>query len=171
MQPTQSKSKLFWLTCGVLAGIGISSMWPHEPAQAAATDRSAKFAIATCEVTVSPLGNVEGVFILDFLTGQLRGGVVNNKSGKFNIAYARNIAADFNVDPNATPTYAIISGRASLPSSRQYSPATGVIYIAELTSGKVVCYSFPYENINGNAGPFALVPVDGFQFRDALPPN
>ena len=149
------------MTLGLAAGLVIAFVWPHEPAAAVVGDRNDKFAMVTAQFDVTDF--VEGVFVLDFLTGQLRGSVLDPRSGTFNVLYARNIAADFDVDPNTPGTYAIVTGRTNLPSGRGARPATSCIYVAELNSGKVVCYSFPVTA----RGAAVLTPVDQFQFREA----
>jgi hypothetical protein len=154
-----------WLAVGVAAGLCISYFWPHEPALAVTTDRDSKFAMAT--IALTPIDTVEGIFVLDFLTGQLTGAVLNNKMGKFMTQYSRNIAVDFQVDPKAEPHYAIVSGLANLPSGRGVNPATGVIYIGELTSGKVICYSFPVR-VATQPQVSPLTPIDFFQFREPV---
>ena len=157
--------RMVWLAVGVIAGMAIASYWPHEPARAAATDRNTKFALATTPVSI--LDTVEGVFVLDFLTGRLTGAVLNAKVGKFGHAYYRNVAADFQVDPKAEPNYAIICGRAQLPRQGRLSMATGVVYIAELTSGRVNAYGFAYNESNRAVPPAEMIPLDTFPFREA----
>ena len=167
-----TENRFVWLVVGLILGMGVSWFWPHEPAMAVTTDRSSRFALATSEVSI--LGaSTEALFVLDFLTGDLKGAVLNSRVGKFSSFYYRKISGDFNVqaEKDKTPQYAIVSGRANLPSARGVSPAAGVLYIAELTSGKVMCYSYPYSNNNRAAGPIPLVPIDGFSFREAVQGN
>jgi hypothetical protein len=45
--------------------------------------------------------------------------------------------------------------------------ATGVIYVGELTSGKVAAYGFPYNDTAKPVGPFPLAPLHTFSFREA----
>ncbi|HEX6984581.1 MAG TPA: hypothetical protein VF170_04355 [Planctomycetaceae bacterium] len=162
MTADRSDRRWFWISIGLAAGLAISFVWPHEDAAAAVADRNDKFAMVTAEFDVTNF--VEGVFVLDFLTGQLRGSVMDPRNAKFSVLYARNIAADFAVNPNEPGTYAIVAGRTNLPRVRGVSPATACIYVAELNSGKVVCYSFP----TGAARAAELTPVDAFQFREAV---
>jgi hypothetical protein len=157
------QSRIMWLTTGLVAGLCISYFWPHEPVAAASNDRDAKFGIMT-----TPIGlNVEGVFVLDYLTGRLSGAVMNGNTAKFNHTYARSVAADFKVDPKATPHYAFVGGRAALAGKRGVSPAGSIIYVGELSSGMVMAYGMNY-NITQRAVPTQpFVPLDGFQFREA----
>ena len=167
MKQPISRQKLGWLMSGLLAGVFLAQIWPHEPAMAVTTDRDSKFALTTCDI--APLGTAQGIFVLDFLTGQLRGAVLNSRFGKFTHFYFRNMAADFNVDPKAEPHYAIVTGTGNLPAAKGVTPATGVVYVAELTSGKVVCYSFPYQTTNRPVkNVIPMLPLDSFSFREAL---
>lgn len=158
-----NKERTIWLSLGIIGGLCIATLWPHEPVQAVSNDRHDKFALFTTEVsTLTPL---EGVFVLDFLTGRLTGAVLNNVNGKFTNAYYRNVAADFGTRPGIDPQYAVVSGRVQLPVKAGISKATGAIYVAEFTSGKVAAYSFPYRISPRATPPMQLIPEDFFAFR------
>ena len=158
------------MMAGVAVGLAASWFWPQEPMHAASSDRDEKFGMLTVPVKDVQFAGVrdhlEGVFVLDFLTGQLKGAVLG-KNGKFTHTYFRNIAADFQVDPAATPHYAIVQGNAQLPSQGRFTMATGVIYIGEMTSGKVAAYGFVFNDTARPVGPIALAPLDTFPFREA----
>lgn len=158
--------RIVWLLTGVLAGLGLASFWPAEPLQANATDRSSdRFAITT--VDVGP-GMPDAVFVLDFLTGRLTGAMISSQSGLFTNFYFRSVVADFIVDPNAKAKYAMIPGVGVFNVGGGVQSATGVVYIAELTSGKVVAYRFPYRNSAEKINEvFPLQPMDAFPFREA----
>lgn len=162
-----SQSRVVWLIVGVAVGLCVAAFWPHEPAHAIAANGNDKFAMTT--VPVSFTDHVHGIFVLDFLTGQLKGAVLNTKIGKFTNFYAKNVALDFGVDPRAgEPRYAIVGGKATLTAQgRGVSPASGVIYIGELTSGRLLCYGFPYSEGKGSPRPSPLILMDRLQFREA----
>src|SRR5438105_1257650 len=67
-----------WLVVGLVAGLGVSSFWPHEAAYAT-TDRSTQFAMCSGPVGgfVGLTNPIDGVFTLDFLTGDLKWAVLN----------------------------------------------------------------------------------------------
>jgi len=159
------QSRILWLTTGLVAGLCISYFWPHEPLAAASNDRDAKFGIMTTPIGIS----VEGVFVLDYLTGRLSGAVIDPSTGKFSHFYAHSVAADFKVDPKATPHYAFVGGRASLAGRGGVSPASSIIYVGELSSGMVMAYGINYKTVRAGVRlrPQAFVPLDGFQFREA----
>lgn len=165
MIPRISDSRMVWLVVGLIAGLCISYFWPHEPALAVTGDRNDKFALVTSTTNV---GGPEAVFVLDFLTGRLQGVALNQRTGKFSQSYYRNVAADFQVDPSSEPNYAIVSGTANLPSQGTATRATSVIYVAEMSSGKVAGYSFPYSTSNRTTRGVQMQPLDYFQFRQAM---
>jgi len=164
MKTRLGESRLLWLAAGLVAGLCISSFWPHEPVQAASNDRAEKFGIMTTPIAI----NSEGVFVLDFLTGRLTGAVMDPRNGTFTVKYFRNISGDFNVDPKSTPRYVFIGGQARIAAYRQVTPAESVIYVGEMNSGKVIAYAMHYTIPRGNVGvPLPLKKVDGFSFRQA----
>jgi hypothetical protein len=160
--------RIVWLGAGLVAGLCLSTFWPHEPAMSAASDRNSKFGMATCAVTsgLGVAGELEGIFVLDYYTGRLTGAVLDPKSGKFMSAYFRSVAADFNVDAKAEPNYAMVTGKAPLNAKGRTPMSSGVIYVGELTSGRVNVYGFPFAVGNSPAGPIPLDPLDSYGFRE-----
>ena len=165
---TYRRSPALWLATGLLAGLCISYFWPSQQVKATTSDRDDKFAMVTMPVTIAavPGAELEGVFVLDFLTGQLRGAVLNQKTGTFTHHYMHNVAADFQAGTEAR--YAFVSGIANLPNRGRLTMGTGVLYIAELTSGKVLAYGLSYADTNRPVPPQPLLPLDGFQFRQPV---
>ena len=123
-----SDNRSRWLVLGLVAGLGISYFWPHEPTYAA-TDRAAQFAITTCPVggLVGISAAFDGIFTLDFLTGDLKGAVLNLQQGKFNTFYYRNLAKDLELDPKTEAKYAFITGSGQLSGRGGVTLASGVI--------------------------------------------
>lgn len=171
MRHSLSESRVAWLLAGLVAGLGIAYFWPHEPAFATTGDRDASFAMVTIEVGQSAAGindPMDGVFILDFLTGKLQGAVLNRQNGVFAQLYFRDVAKDFNVDPESEPHYAMVSGISQLPARKGNIYASGVLYIGELSSGKVLAYAFPWVEAPRKTPQLTpLQIVDGFPWREA----
>lgn len=164
MQNREGGTRLLCLAAGVVIGLCISYFWPHEPVAAATSDRDSKFGMMTTQVAAG----VEGVFVLDYLTGRLTGAVMNTSTGKFSHIYLRSVAADFKVDPKETPHYAFVGGRALLSGRGSVSPAASIIYVAELTTGMVMAYGMDYKIVRGRVPtPLPFTPLDGFPFREA----
>jgi len=162
------EKRIIWLLLGTTCGLGIAYFWPHESTWAAATDRNEKFALATVRVD----GDTEAVFVLDFLTGRLQGAVFSRQGNQFVAQYYRNLADDFKVNPGVEPRYAIISGLGSVQSRGPAQYAASLLYVAELTSGRVAAYAVPYQTWNRPIPqPISLVPVTGFSFRERLTTN
>lgn len=170
------RSPAVWLVAGVLLGvlgagwfINRSTVFAPTPLHAVATDRYENFAIAT-----GPLDeDVEAVFFLDFLTGDLKAAVLSAQLGRFNAFYERNILEDLGVDPAKNPHYLMVTGVTNLRRGlgNLARPGNCVVYIAELTSGKIAAYGVPWTPQLHNAGvPFrgTLVPLDIAQFRSGV---
>lgn len=172
MQPRGNEGRLVWMGLGLIAGLCLAYVWPHEIAQAVATDRDDRFAICTVETQTS-LGQPEAVFVLDFLTGRLTGAMLNQQSYAFTNFWFRNVAADFQLKASAAAKakYCIIPGNAYLTSAGGATTSTGVIYVGELTSGKVVAYSFGVRISKVPLPVMPMEPVAFFPFREAVIDN
>lgn len=167
MQNQKFAQRSAYLGLGLLAGLAVSYFWPHQPAQAITNSRAEKFEMFT--VPAAAAGN-EGVFVLDHVTGQLRGAVLDPQAHSFTAFYFRNIAQDFNLDElGGKPQFAILSGRTQLQNrpGMRVQTAPGVIFVAELTSGIVNSYAFTWERTTRPVAPQQLVFVDKFPFRQA----
>ena len=167
MTNRKPEARTLWLIAGVAAGFVLSFVWPYEPTAADTAVAGDKFAMVTVPVgqAAVPGANYEAVFVLDKLTGKLSGAVINDQSGKFTHAYFRNVAADFRLAREGD--YIIVSGAASLPSRGRVQMANGIIYVGELTTGKVAAYGFNYASSNRPVGPLELFALDYFPFRES----
>lgn len=161
MKEQRSNDRFVWLVLGLLAGLAIASVWPHEPVQASATDRNQKFAMITTPVG----GGYEGIFILDFLTGRLTGAVLGRtRNGtEFTNFYARNVAEDFEVTGEAN--YAITGGFAEIQAKGGLQWGNSAIYVAEMNSGKVAAYAIPFKVTQVPIPPVPLAPLAQYPFR------
>ncbi|QDU80363.1 hypothetical protein Pla110_20900 [Polystyrenella longa] len=162
----QKKTLCMGLVLGVLAGITVSYCLPSQPTKASTVDRAEKFIMATCPVD----GSSEAVFVLDLLSGQLRGAWLNPRSGRFTNFYSYNIAGDFNIDPAAgQPSFTLTTGVASLPNTGRAQNGNGVIYVAELTTGQVNAYMLQYNtNQNQQNQQAPITRLDSFPWRAVL---
>ncbi len=150
---------------GALTMAAVAYFMPPQAAQAPVASGNDKFTMVT--VQLQETGNIEGVFVLNHLTGLLVGGVVAEQTSKFAYRYVHNVAADFQTAAK-DPKYAIVTGVANLRANGGVAPAYGVIYVAELSSGAVIAYGFQRPS-NRNAGTtMELVKLDFFQFADSI---
>lgn len=157
-----------WMTfvCGLGVGAAAMWLWPHEPLTAASANSADKFSMVT--VPVEGIADTEAVFILDHLTGILRGGRLNNQTGSFSHQFLHNVAADFQVAAGErNPEFCIVSGSVQLNAVGN-QPARGAIYIAEKTSGVVAAYGFPLPRGRGANGFLPMNRIDNFSFREGI---
>lgn len=154
-----------WMVAGVVVGLGITALWPNRPLSASTSDRNDKFGM--CTVYVSE--GLEAVFVLDFLTGRLTGACLGKQGNGFVQFFAADVGADLQVNA-AKPAYAMTSGLAQIRAAPGTQPAASVIYVAEMSTGKVGCYAIPFRLPNTrNPVPAKLAPLDVYTFRDAAP--
>jgi hypothetical protein len=167
-----SGSRRVWLFCGVLIGIGVAYYWPHEPIRADQSDRTDKFAMISVSASPAIAGGIagsEGIFILDFLTGRLQGFYLNPNAPAAGFAqmFFRDVAHDLGLDEKtaAQPVYAIVGGQGQLVGQATTFGA-GLVYVAEMTTGQLVAYGFPFTvAVNQILPPQPMVPVARAEFR------
>lgn len=168
MSPTINHTRLGWLCLGILIGFVLTSIMPARPLHAVATQGADGFALATGVID----NNLEGVFFLDYLTGNLKGAVVSLANGKFTTTYDYNVLKDFQLDATKSPKFLMVTGLASLrrgPS--QVQPGQSMIYVVELNSGICCAYAVPWTTGRSSApnpatqnGTFVL--CDKYPFRN-----
>lgn len=161
-----SHSRTAWLAIGLIAGLVLGGLWPDTPLHAVATDRNETFAMASVPLDA----DVEAVFFLDFLTGNLRGRVLN-RVGAFTIFYEHNVMQDLQIAAGKNPRFLMVTGTANLQ-RRGGSMQLGqsVLYVGEVTTGNVAAYAIPWNNAARNAArPIQqnVVPLDMTKFRVA----
>lgn len=163
-----SKHPALVLTVGIC--IGAAAMWfrPQPSLNAGTANSCDVFSMVT--VPVEGIADTEAVFILDHLTGIVRGGQLNNATSRFNVQFLHSVADDFNMRAGQRkPEYAIVSGSAQL-NAQGDQPARGVLYIAEKSSGQLMAYGFamPPQGAPPRGRPFVdgLRKLDGFAFRE-----
>ena len=164
-----------WLAIGLSVGLNLAwlggylnsnptdSFWESIRVRATATQGQESFAIATGEVD----DGVEALYFLDFLTGELKAAILNPRNGKFTSIFTYDKVFEdlgINLKEIKNPKFLMVTGVTDM---RRGSGAAklgkGVIYVTELTSGKIVAYALPF-----NATAFAnkqlvtdrLVPLD-----------
>ncbi|HEV3021060.1 MAG TPA: hypothetical protein VGX76_01275 [Pirellulales bacterium] len=161
------RNRAVWLAAGVLLGLAAASFLPHSPAHAVATDRMGDFAIAT-----GPLDDqVEAIYFLDFLTGDLRAAALNLYTWKFGSLFATNVIDDLGIELDKNPRYLLVTGNALLKrNAGPITPGSSAVYVAELTSGKIAAYVVPWSQAYNNSRiPIAgkILAVDVMKFRTA----
>jgi hypothetical protein len=154
------------LTLGVLFGVAAAGFMPHSPLHAVSNDRGETFAICTAPMD----DEIEAIFFLDFLTGDLRAAALSPQTRKFIAYYQFNVLQSLGVDATKTPRYLMVSGMCDMRRGMGVRLGRGLIYIAEANSGKVAAFAVPWvrEAINsGRSIQAALIPIDAATFRTA----
>lgn len=162
-------SRVAWLlgglAVGLVVGLNVAGVWPQVPLHAVATHGQDNFAICTAPMD----DDVEAVFVLDSVTGDLKAAVLNIQTRRFNTLFEYNVVRDFPGTNVKNPHYRIVSGVANI---RQVVTAgqlaRSVVYVAEAASGQIVAYGVPWLPGRGSAiVPYkgTLIPLDRWQYR------
>lgn len=159
------------LVVGMAVGAAVAAGWhglsSMPRAHAVATHGSDNFAIATGMVE----DDVEALYFLDYLTGELRGTIISRRNAAFTGFFTYNVMQDFDGvgDP---PRFLMVTGMANIPRGRGNTQiGKSLVYIAEATTGQVAAYVMPFNSTlwaSGapQQGTFLLVAKGSF--RDAI---
>jgi hypothetical protein len=100
------------------------------------------FAIATGPIDEG----VEGLFTLDFLTGDLQCYIINPRTGGLGGWFKTNIAKDLDVEKGKKPSYLIATGEFMTTGGAygNVKAAGCICYIVDANSGQVAAYTFPW---------------------------
>jgi hypothetical protein len=134
---------------------------------ASATHGTDSVIMCTGEVDIG----IEAVYVLDVVTGELKGGVLNVRTGKFMTFYTySDIAKDLHADAVKNPKYLMVTGEAQATQGFGGNGRIGrsVLYVAEVNSGWVACYAAAWNPARGTATNVVttpLIPMDRLQFR------
>lgn len=159
---------------GLIAGLGVSvaatfgslSAWGYfekdkfrqleQQLHAIATHGSDSMAIATGNIDEG----VEGVFFLDFISGDLTCQVLNARTGLLGGIFRQNVAADLGVEQGKQPKYLLVTGsfetRQNISNIR---PAKSIVYVADTNTGRYVAYMLPWNQSLVNSGGKVAAPM------------
>lgn len=141
------------LALGLLIGVGMlvgatlaASLNPFaslaEPLHALATHGGDTMAIATGPIDQG----VEGVFILDYITGELTCQVLNPRTGTLAGLYKRTVAQDLGIEPGKQPKYLMVTGAVDIRQNvSNVKPADSLLYVADANTGRYVAYLLPWN--------------------------
>jgi len=117
--------------------------------KAMASHGSDTFAIATGPVD----DDVEGLFTLDFLTGDLMCFVVNPRNGQMGGMFRANVANALSVEKGKKPHYLIATGTINTAGGYGGAkPAASLCYVVDANTGEVAAFSFPWTKAATSAG-------------------
>ncbi len=121
------------------------SNWPADAIpklQAYATHGADTFAMATGQIDEES----EGLYILDYLTGELHCWVMNPRTGKFGGVFKHNVWTDLGTPKTKNTKYVMVTGGAAFARGGGTArPAASVLYVADAVTGVVAAYNIPWD--------------------------
>jgi hypothetical protein len=152
---------------GAVLAANVAGLWPQVAVHASATHGQDNFAIATGPVS----SDIEAIYLLDYLTGDLKAAVINLQTGKFMSLYEWNVGQDLGAGSTKNPRYLMVTGLASMRRGGLGQLGSSVVYVTEISSGQIMAYGLPWTAGRELAQvPFKgqLIPLDSLHFRAAV---
>ncbi|WP_425615931.1 hypothetical protein NA78x_005866 [Anatilimnocola sp. NA78] len=143
--------------------------WPQGlPLHASTAATSDSLAMATGRVD----DQVEGLFTLDFITGDLQCFVLNPRIGKFVGWFKTNVTTQLPVEKGKKPSYVMTTGTwEPVGASTNQRPAGCVVYVADANTGMFAAYTFPWVKGAASSGVLQstpMIPLDGNKARNIV---
>ncbi len=152
------------LGLGLLVGIGMmigtwtalhssqraEVMIPPALLHATATHSGESMAIATGPIDE----DVEGLFILDYLTGDLQCFVLNPRTYAWGGIFRYNVTQDLGVETGKRPNFAMVTGATNFlrGSAARGVPALSVVYVMDANTGNFAAYGIQWDRTAARAG-------------------
>ncbi|MCA9189236.1 MAG: hypothetical protein R3E01_06365 [Pirellulaceae bacterium] len=109
------------------------------PVSATATD---SFAAATGPVSE----DVDGLFLLDYLTGELQCLALSRQTGTFTARFNINVFAHLGIDRSKRPNFLMLTGTVAFPrGTTPARPAESVVYVVDANTGHYAAYGIPWR--------------------------
>jgi len=109
--------------------------------KASASHGSDTFAIATGPID----DDVEGLFTLDFLTGDLNCYVINPRNAAIGGWFNANVANVLKVEKGKKPNYLMATGTIQVAGTAGgQRPASSLCYVVDANTGDAVAFTFPW---------------------------
>lgn len=154
-----------WASCaaalfaaGIAVGIVAAPRSPLAKVQAVTSLADESFAVCTVPLN----GVVEALFMLDFETGDLSGGILDTSvtPPRFASGYKHNVLKDlgFKAGQVKNPKFLLVSGIADMPAAGGMQFANSILYVTDSSTGTTVAYAIPFSA--QQAGMVELVPLD-----------
>lgn len=144
------------LTMGLLVGVGLlvgalvavqaqptpGVQMPETLLHASASHSGESFAMATGMFDES----TEGLFLLDYLTGDLQCWVLNPQMGAFCAQFKHNVLVDLGVEQGKKPNYVMVTGTANFSrGGTMLMPASSIVYVADANTGNFAAYGVAFN--------------------------
>jgi len=144
------------LTMGLLVGVGMlvgalvaahsqpvaTLQMPETLLHASGSHSGESFAMATGMFDES----MEGVFLLDYLTGDLQCWVLSPQAATFVAQFKYNVLGDLGVEQGKKPNYVMVTGAASFRrGANMLQPGNSVVYVADANTGNFAAYGVVFN--------------------------
>lgn len=131
--------------------------FPETALHAVATDSGETFSMATGYIS----DGVEGVFFLDFLSGELQCLVLSNGSNQAGGYFKYNVVPDLGVEQGRkNPRYLMVTGVTGLRGGGgAVRPGDCLVWVADASSGNFAAYAVPWNRTSRVMQTGALMPV------------
>lgn len=137
---------------------------PPELLHASATHGGTNLAVATGSIDE----NTDGIFFLDFLTGDLQCWVFYPRTGQFGAKFATNVTAQLPAG-GKNAEYLLVTGHMIQQQAGSNSrPAHSLVYVVDVRSGLFAAYGVPWNKALENSQQpqvGQLIPAGGGQYR------
>ncbi|WP_146119068.1 hypothetical protein [Blastopirellula marina] len=134
---------------GMIAGTSWQQPTLHIPVSASTAATSETLCAATGRVDEE----MEGLFTLDSLTGDLQCAVMNSQTMRFGGLFRTNVLNDLGIDATKKPSYMLLTGNASFrASSGNARPADTVCYVIDTSTGRFAAYTFAWTRAVSQRG-------------------
>jgi hypothetical protein len=148
--------------------VEVLARWLQEkPLHASTAAVGESFAMATGAIDQ----DVEGLYLLDFLTGDLQCVVLNFRTARFNAVFRTNVLNDLGIDPSKKPQYLMTTGAINFPRGASVArPGNSVVYVLETNTGNFAAYGLPWRRelaVTGRVQGSPLMLLDVGQARTA----
>ena len=145
-------------SCGVNARPANENAPDWLPLFAASADSADDVVVATGRVA----DDVEGLFVLDGLSGDLQCTVFNPASNAFNTIFRKNVLPDLQLNATKNPRFLMVTGEVMGMRRGAQQVGASMVYVVEASSGRFAAYAIPWNRsafMSGQAqqGPFILL--------------
>jgi hypothetical protein len=165
MQAPGGSARTQFLALGLVAlaaalvggGLISAGWWQPRRALAAAAAVEDSFAVCT-----APVGDgMEGLFMLDFETGDVSGGVLNQNTAKFTVGYRYNVLKDlgFKAGKVKNPKFLLVPGLVNFMGPQSNKLGQSVLYVTDVATGVTAAYGVPWTAAAATAAGGPVLPL------------
>jgi hypothetical protein len=164
------------LTAAIGAGFWLGTnrasqnTFPMPRLQASTAATSSTMAVATGQIS----DLAEGIFFLDFITGDLQCLVYYPRTGVFGARYYTNVLQQLPGGGRNSQFLLVTGGAVTVSTSGGPRPGNSLVYVTDATSGMFAAYAVPWDRTAEaggrlQSGPLVFVgggPIRNFQLQD-----